>query len=42
MAKGSSGSDGKGKKERIRNWRSTRASRRNPQYNTMESAGTPF
>lgn len=42
MAKGTSGSDGKGKKQRIASYRKTRASQRNPQYNTMESAGTPF
>jgi hypothetical protein len=45
MAKGNSGSNGKGKGERISSWRRTSAQRRNPQRRndfSQEAMGTPF
>jgi hypothetical protein len=43
MAKGSSGSDKGTKRERIANWRKTRAAQRQPvRIISQQEAGTPF
>ncbi len=43
MAKGSSGSDKNTKRERIGNWRKTKANKRQPiRIISQQEAGTPF